>query len=299
MTMVEIDASREVGEVGAGIGPRRLGRRASGGMWGRRELIGQMMWREVVGRYRGTALGIVWSLINPLLMLGVYTFAFGFVFRVVPREGGAGGIGDFALFVFAGMAVFGVVSETLNRAVVCVVQNVNYVKKVVFPLEIFAFVQVGGALVQAGICGVVLVLANWVLHGASGGAWMIFIAPLAMVPLVLMMLGFWWVLAAAGVFLRDLAQMVGIGTMALIYVSPVFYSVETVGARSRMLGALIRLNPVTVPVENFRGAILGRDFGGGFAPWTWTVGHAAASVAIAWAGYIFFRRMKRGFADVV
>ena len=233
MTMVDMDVARETGSGGEHSGQCRRGRGALGGagLWMRRELIAQMMWREVGGRYRGTALGIAWSLVNPLLMLGVYTFAFGFVFRVGPRAAGGGGIADFAMFVFSGMTVFGVVSETLNRAAVCVVQNTNYVKKVVFPLEIFAFVQVGGAMVQAVICGVLLVAANWVLHGAV--SWTILLAPLAMVPLVVMVLGFWWALAAAGVYLRDLAQVVGIGTMALIYVSPVFYSVETVGGGMR------------------------------------------------------------------
>ena len=170
-------------------------------------------------------------------------------------------------------------------------------KKVVFPLEVFAFVQVGGAMVQAVICALLLVVANVALHGTV--SWTIPLAPLAMVPLVLMTLGCWWALAAAGAYLRDLAQVVGIGTMALIYVSPVFYSVEAVGARNAIVGALIRFNPATVPVENFRAAILGPAVGGPFAPWPWTVAHAAASVVIACIAYVFFRRMKRGFADVV
>ncbi len=195
------------------------------------------------------------------------------------------------------MVLFGMLSETLNKAVVCIVQNGSYVKKVVFPLEVLPFVQLGTAFVQAAISTGLLVGANLCLHGFISPT--VLLVPVAIVPLTLMVLGFSWIVASVGAYVRDAVHVVGLGTMALIYVSPVFYSVDAVRERNAVLATLIRLNPLTVPLENFRAAILGPVLGGAPAPWFWTVGHAAASVAIAWAGLAFFQRTKRGFADVV
>ena len=122
--------------------------------------------------------------------------------------------------------------------------------------------------------------------------------------MLLVALGFAWFLTALGVYLRDISQIIGILMAMLMYLSPVFYSIDTLRNRAPMLAAVMRLNPLTVPLENFRACVLGPLTNGGasganFAPLSWTIGYGAASLFIAWAGFFFFQRTKRGFADVI
>ncbi len=195
------------------------------------------------------------------------------------------------------MIFFGLLAEVISRAPLIILQNANYVKKVVFPLEIFPYVYVLSALIHAAISWVMLLAAMLVVNHAL--PWKVIGAPLALAPLVLMILGFGWFLASLGVFIRDVAQTIGVVTMMLQYLSPVFYSLDKV--HNPALQTVIRLNPLTIPLLTFRRA-LGLDFSG--IPWTetdwmWLGGYCAASCVIAWLGFAFFQRTKRGFADVL
>jgi lipopolysaccharide transport system permease protein len=256
--------------------------------------------REVVGRYKGSVLGLLWSFFYPLLMLAAYTFAFSYVFKVSPRGAATtqADVVDFALYAFSGLVLFTLFTEVVTRAPNFILQNANYVKKVVFPLEVFPYVYLGASLIHAAISVLVLLAATLALHLAVGLshplAWTVILSPLPLIPLMLVILGAGWLLSALGVYLRDVAQTIGIVAMMLMYLSPVFYTVDRID--SPALRTAIRLNPLTVPLETFRWTLGQTDR---LPEWPWLAGYAVASILVAWAGFFFFQRTKRGFADVL
>lgn len=258
-------------------------------LWRHRDLIRVSARREILSRYKGTVFGVVWSFLNPLLMLSVYTVVFGSVFRtqwVLTGESKP----HFALTLFSGLMVFNFFSECVTRAPVLIVANVNYVKKVVYPLETMPFVVVVGALYNSLVSLMVWVLAYLVLVG--GPHWTIVLLPVVVAPLLFFTLGMCWVLASLGVFLRDVTQVVGVATSILMFLSPVFYPVAAFPADYR---ALIYLNPLTSVVEQVRGVLVWGDLPNIpslAAAWLITA-------AIAWLGFVWFQRTRRGFADVL
>ena len=261
-----------------------------------RDLIWQMAKREVVGRYKGSLLGLLWSFFYPLLMLGVYTFAFAYVFKVGPKGAGwAGGqnnpIVGFALYAFSGLILFSLFTEVVTRSPTFILQNANYVKKVVFPLEVFPFVYLLSALIHAAISFAVLLLAMLVMNHDLPLT--VLLAPLTIFPLALVILGFSWFLASLGVYLRDVAQTVGILAMMLMYLSPVFYDLKIIDNPGVQIA--IRLNPLTIPLISFRNTVLD----GQSPEWFWLAIYLAAALVVAWLGFYFFQRTKRGFADVL
>lgn len=260
-----------------------------------RDLILQMTKREVVGRYRGSVLGLLWSFFNPLVMLAVYTFAFSYIFKVRlnnrmnPGEHEA--MTDFAIFAFTGLMLFTLFAETLNRAPTLIQANINYVKKVIFPLEVLPWVAMFSALVHTLISMLVLLLANLVFRHELH--WTIVLFPLVLIPFMLLTIGLAWVLASLGVYLRDIAQTIVIITQILIYLAPVFYPLEVI--KSAKIQFLIRWNPLTVPIESLRALLLRGEIPP-LLPWAIYTG---ISLTVAYLGFIWFMRTKRGFADVL
>jgi len=261
-------------------------------LWHNRELIEQMVRRDVLGRYRGSLLGLAWSFFNPVLMLLVYTFVFSGVFKA--RWSGDGGASDghaqFALVLFVGLIVNGLFAEILNRAPALVVGNANYVKKVVFPLEILPVVTSGAAIFHALVSVCVLLLAMLLLNGSV--PWTAVLVPFVMIPLVVLALGCAWFLASLGVYLRDVGQTIGILTTVLMFLAPVFYPTS---ALPEPIRPWLLLNPLTLIIEQSRDVLVwGRlpSFAG-FAA------YSAISAAFAWAGYWWFQRTRKGFADVL
>lgn len=253
------------------------------------ELLWQMVRRDVAGRYRGSLGGVAWALVHPLMMLAVYTFVFSVVFQA--RWSGAGdGRAAFAVNVFAGMIVHGLFAECVNRAPALVVGNVNYVRKVVFPLEILPWISMGSALFHAAVA--ILVLLGFVAfqQGQVHASALLF--PLVLLPLVLLTMGLSWLLASLGVFLRDIAQVTGILTTIAMFLSPVFYPVSALPEGYRWA---FYLNPLTFPIEQFRRVLVV----GGAPDWPSLAGYAAAAVAVAALGLVWFQRTRKGFADVV
>ncbi len=186
--------------------------------WRHRHLLGQLIRREVLGRYRGSFLGLLWSFVNPALMISVYTFVFSVVFQArwgASASGSSNRI-EFALLLFAGLIVFNLFAECLSQAPSLILNHTSYVKRVVFPLEILPWVTLGSALFHAGINLLVLLVAM-TLTGQPPG-WMALCWPLVIAPLLLLILGLTWLLASIGVFLRDIGQLV---SMALTALSPV------------------------------------------------------------------------------
>ena len=246
--------------------------------------------REVVGRYRGSVMGIAWSFFNPVLMLLVYTFVFSVVFKarwgVGPEESRA----SFAIVLFVGMIVHGLFAEVANRAPGLILGNVSYVKRVVFPLEVLPWIAMGSALFHTAVSLVVLLLAQLILtHQVP---WTLVLFPLVLAPLILATMGLAWFLAAIGVYVRDIGQTIGIVTTVMLFLSPVFYPVSALPEQYRHL---LNLNPLTFVIEEGRKVLLfGQlpDWGG------WAL-YLAISLGVAWAGFWWFQKTRKGFADVV
>ena len=215
--------------------------------WRHRDLIPQMVRREVIGRYRGSVMGLLWSFLNPVLMLAVFTFVFSVIFKARWGVDGAESKADFALILFVGMIIHGVFAECVNRAPSLILGNVNFVKKVIFPLEILPWVAMGATLFHALVSVVVWAVFFLAVNGYL--PWTIVFLPLVALPLVLLTMGFAWFLAATGVFLRDVAQTTGIFTTVLLFLSPIFYPVSALPEGYR---GLLHLNPLTFLIEQAR-----------------------------------------------
>ena len=260
-------------------------------LWKNHQLISQMTKREVIGRYKGSTMGLAWSFFNPVFMLVVYTFVFSEIFK--SRWGGNGGDESktqFAVLLFVGMIVFTLFSEVLNRAPVLILSNINYVKKVVFPLEILPVISMGAALfhslISVGVLLAAFVLFNGYLH------WTVILVPLVFLPLVFLALGLSWILASLGVFLRDVGQTIGIVTSVLMFLSPVFYPISAVPERFR---PFIMANPLTFIIEQAREVLVW----GHMPDWAGLGVYTLAATVIAWGGFAWFQKTRKGFADVL
>lgn len=260
-----------------------------GSMVSNHALVYQLAKREVISRYRGSLMGLAWSFFNPLLMLAVYTFVFSVVFQArwnteTPH------MGEFAIILFVGVIVHGLFAECVNRAPGLIIGNASYVKRVVFPLETLPSVALLVSLFHAGVSLLVLVLAQLLVQGYVPLTALYL--PVVLLPLALVTLGIAWLLAALGVFIRDIGQVTGIFTTVLLFLSPVFYPVEALPEHIRRW---IYLNPLTFIIEQARGVLIW-----GVQPDMAGLGkYFLVSLMVAWLGYACFQKMRRGFADVL
>lgn len=255
-----------------------------------RELIRQLTYQEVVGRYRGSVLGVAWSLVTPVIMLLIYTFVFSVVFGARWQGIEHAGRAAFAVVLFAGMAVFNLFSDVMVRAPGLVLANANYVKRVVFPLEILVVVGMGNALFHFCVNMLAWLLAALLVLGHLPTTALLL--PVVVGPLVLGTLGAAWVLASLGVFLRDLAQTIGLLVTALLFLTPIFYPVQAIPKEYR---ALVLLNPLAWVVEQARAVLIdGRVPSTASLIVAWVVG-----IAVLWLGFAWFQKTRHGFADVV
>jgi lipopolysaccharide transport system permease protein len=220
-------------------------------LWRNRQLIGQMTHRDVVGRYKGSAMGLAWSFFNPVLMLAVYTFVFSEVFKARWGTGGEESKTQFATVLFVGMIVHGLLAEVLNRAPGLILNNVNYVKKVVFPLELLPVISMMAALFHSLISLSVLLSAFVIFNGYMH--WTVIFMPLILMPFVVLILGFAWMLASIGVFLRDVGQAMGMITTVLLFLAPVFFPITALPERFR---PWLLLNPITFIIEQAREVLI-------------------------------------------
>ncbi|CAG9234250.1 Transport permease protein [Paraburkholderia tropica] len=254
-----------------------------------RGLIAALTVREVLGRYRGSMLGMFWAVFQPILMLAVYTFVFGVIFRS-RWPGGTGSRAEFALVLFSGLLVFNMFAECLNRAPSIILSNVNYVKRVVFPLEILPLVAVAVALFHLFISFLVWLVFYLIAIGVPSVTVLLF--PIALLPLIFLSLGIAWFFSALGVFIRDTAQITGLFTTVLMFLSPIFYSADSIPARFRPVA---ELNPLVPVIEQVRRVLM------------WHEGldlHAylpvlLLSIVVLFGGFWWFEKTRKGFADVL
>lgn len=257
--------------------------------WRNRSLIKTMVVREVTGRYRGSLMGILWSFFNPLFMLAVYTFVFSVVFKA-RWGGGSGSKTEFALLLFAGLIVFSLFAECVNRAPSLILSNVNYVKKVVFPLEILPWVILGSAIFHALISLCVWFLAYVVIFGLPQIT--VLLLPLVILPLPMFTIGLTWGLASLGVYLRDVSQVIAIFTTVLMFLSPIFYPASALPEKYRQL---LIVNPLYPIIEQTREVL----FWGTFPSMTILAVYLLVAILVAWFGFAWFQITRKGFADVL
>ena len=254
-----------------------------------RSLIKSLVRREVIGRYRGSILGIIWSFLNPLFMLVVYTFVFSVVFKARWNMGNDSKT-EFALVLFAGLLVFNLFADCFNRAPGLIVANVNYVKKVIFPLEILPWVAMGSTLFHSLVSLGVWLFFYLILFGVPPVTALLL--PLVIMPIILISMGFSWLLASLGVFLRDVAQVVGIATTVLLFLSPIFYPLSALPTKYR---SFLFLNPLTLTVEQVRNVLIWGKVPDLFA----FAVYLTISALMAWVGFAWFQKTRKGFADVL
>ncbi|MEB0047242.1 MULTISPECIES: ABC transporter permease [unclassified Pseudomonas] len=263
-------------------------REVAASLWRNRNLLTAATKREVVGRYRGSFFGILWSFFNPLLMLAVYTFVFSVVFKA--RWGGSESKTEFALVLFAGMIVFNLFSECINRAPNLILGNPNYVKKVIFPLEILPWIGLGAAFFHFLISLGVWLLAYIVFFGVPHLT--VLYLPLILLPFMFFIMGISWALASLGVYLRDVGQFIGILTTILMFLSPIFYPVSALPEAYR---GLLYMNPLTPVIEQTRAVL----FFGQTPDFAMLGVYLIATSLIAWLGFFWFQKTRKGFADVI
>ena len=258
-------------------------------LWNNRNLIKTLVKREVIGRYRGSVFGILWSFFNPVFMLVIYTFVFSIVFKS-RWTGGSDSRTEFALVLFAGLIVFNLFAECFNRASGLILANVNYVKKVVFPLEILPWVSLGSALFHSLVSIGVWLIAYIVFFGVPHAT--VLLIPLVLLPLLLFIMGVSWGLAALGVYLRDVSQLTGMATTVLMFLSPIFYPVTALPEKYQHL---LLLNPLAPTIGQMRDVLY----------WAkvpnvtiWSI-FLFGSTLIAWLGFAWFQKTRPGFADVL
>lgn len=253
-------------------------------------LLRQFTLRDILARYRGSYLGVFWSLLRPLGMLTVYVVVFGFILQ--PQLGSDAGASklDFVLSLFCGLILFDFFAEVIGRAPTLVLSRPQFITKVVFPLEVLPLSAVAAALLQMVISfvpffgGILLVRGSIPATAA--------LLPLVLVPLICFALGLGWLLSSLGVFVRDLNAAVPLLLVILMFASAIFYSLNSVPLQFRFF---FDLNPMAALVDDARSvALLGRT-----PAWGRFAAVCAAGVVVAVSGYAFFMRTKRGFADVI
>ncbi|WP_421324415.1 ABC transporter permease [Aeromonas veronii] len=254
-----------------------------------RSLVHTLILREVTGRYKGSVFGMLWSFFNPVLMLVIYTFVFSIVFNA-RWGGGSESKSEFALILFAGLIVFNFFVECFNRAPTLILSNTNYVKKVVFPLELLPMINMGAALFNTIISIAVWIVFYFIDVGTLNLS--ILQLPLVLIPLCLMTMGVSWILSSLGVFIRDVTQFVGLLSTVIMFLSPIFYPASAIPEKYQIF---LNLNPLSIPISQMRDIL----YWGNFLDAQAYIQYFMFSAVFAWCGYFWFQKTRKGFADVL
>ena len=253
-------------------------------------LLKQFVKRNIAVRYRGSMLGLVWSFVQPLMMLCVYTFVFSVVFKARWGIDTGGGRGAFAVIMFCGMALFNIFSESVNTSCSIVVSNPNFVKKVIFPLEVLPLAQTISTFILGTVWFVLLFLGAIFVFGKI--SFTMLLLPLVLLPLFLFTLGLSYFVASLGVYVRDTAYVVQVVLQVLFFATPIFYPIDAVPERFRWP---LRLNPLTVLIEEARKVFLY----GTLPNWKFLGLAFVISLIVLHLGFVWFNKTKKGFADVL
>ncbi|QEY11312.1 ABC transporter permease [Cellvibrio sp. KY-YJ-3] len=261
-----------------------------GSLISNRGLVSQIVRQQIVGKYRGSYIGILWPLLNPIFMLVVYTF----VFSIVLKVRWSGDISEsklqFAFILFTGMLIHGLFAEVINKAPSLILLNANYVKKVIFPLEILALTNFLEGLFNFSVGMLVLLIGMIVFHDQI--TWTIIFLPIILIPYFMLLLGLIWFIASLGVFVRDIAQGINVLTTVLLFLSPIFYSKNALPPEFQWL---MNINPLTFIIEQSRDVLIW----GKLPNWQGLGVYSLLSGLTMWIGYYWFQKTRKGFADVI
>ena len=254
-----------------------------------KELIIQMTKRNIIGKYKGSFLGLIWSFINPLILLSIYTFAFSIVMKTkwgVKDEGHF----DFALILFASLTIFNLFSEIIKESPMLVVSQPNFVKKVIFPLEILPIVSSLAALINLFISLVLFCIFYFITHFTL--SYTLIYIPLVLFPLILISLGLSFLLASLGVFIRDIGYFMNHIITILLFTSPVFFSLESVPEKFKLI---MSLNPIAYLLEDARSVMVFNKN----PNWSILITYIILGFIILQFGFFCFQKLRKGFADVL
>ena len=256
-------------------------------LYSHRELIFSFVKRSLLSRYRGSFLGLLWSFINPLFMLLIYTITFSFLFKIRPTSGGDI---PYTIFLFTGMVPWIAFSEGLSFSTGVILANVNLVKKTVFPLEVLPVVATLTGFIHSLFALIILLggilLMTHTLH------WTLLLLPVVMIPQLIFTAGLCWLLASLGVFIRDMLQIIGLVLTGWMFMTPIMYPVELIPGRYRWIWTI---NPMYGVVEGYRDLLLH----GASPHWKMLLLVTSAGVIFAILGYLWFMKTKKAFAEVV
>lgn len=260
--------------------------------WKSRELLWNLAWRELTQRYKGSFLGLIWAILMPLVMLIVYTFVFSVIFKAKWSSDLSKNTTsiDYALILLAGLTPFNIFSEVTTRSPWLILNMPNYVKKVIFPLEVLSPAILISSLLNSIINVFLICLGNFILNEKISET--LYLLPLAYLPLIFLCLGISWFLSSLGVYIRDIGQAITVVVQMLFFISPVFYSADAI---PQHLQFLFKVNPLATIIIGFRNVLLwGKPL-----PWLewlfWTI----LNYLFALAGYLWFIKTRKGFADVL
>jgi len=259
-------------------------------LYNNRQLLLDLSWREITSRYKGSVFGMLWSMLTPILMLGIYTFIFSEVFQSRWPNINEGSRSSFALILFSGLIAFNFFSECVGRSPYIICSNPNFVKKVIFPLEILPCVTIISTLFHATIgLGILFIFELFAFGKIPATALLL---PIAFAPLIFLTMGLTWLLAALGVYLRDIGQTIGIVLTGLLFISPIFFPMSSFPEKWRGLASL---NPLAMPIEQIRNVLIfSKEIDTHYLMY-----YATTSLIIAWLGYAVFQASRKGFADVL
>tara|TARA_B100000965_G_C19592488_1_gene758576 strand:- start:1368 stop:2153 length:786 start_codon:yes stop_codon:yes gene_type:complete len=255
-----------------------------------KELFLLLLFQEIAKKYKNSFLGLYWIIITPLFMLTIYTFVFGYVFSIKWPGYAETNLFQFSLILYCGLAFYNTFSEVVSRSPLIVLENANYVKKVVFPLEILTVVSVVASIINLLINLTLIALVKISLFSHIGLE--IFYIFIIIIFFMIMMLGITWIFAAIGVFIRDLHHVTSSSVQGLLFLSPIFYPISSLPS---WLQPFILLNPICVPVEQARKVLIYSQT----PDVNVLMVYGGCSILILLIGYYFFKKTRKGFADVI
>ncbi|WP_170296043.1 ABC transporter permease [Azospirillum brasilense] len=257
-----------------------------------RSLTATLVRKELATRFVGSVFGLLWFVITPAIQIAIYTLVFGTVFqaRMPFRAAAESSQQEFGVYLFSGLLIFGLLADVISRSPSLIVTNPNFVKKVIFPIEILPVVAVLSALVSAGISFLLLVAALLLIMGSIPP--FILLYPFCVLIMVPMLLGLSWFMAALGAFVRDIAQVVGLALTVLMFISPIF---SPITAFPPWLQTFILFNPISLPIEFAHQVLFLNQLPEPVA----VAGYLLVSVVVMAVGWRFFQKTRGGFADVL
>lgn len=254
-----------------------------------RSLIYRLAARELMARFKGSVLGIMWAVAGPALSVGVYAFVFGSIFQGRVGAGLEGAA--FVAWLFVGVSTFALFADVIGRAPHLVTGNAAYVKKVIFPLHVIPFVTLLGSLPQYAV-GMLIAAAMFVSVKGAGALVGLAVAVQVLVPVMLLIVGLAWMVSAVAVYIRDVAQLVNYALSLLIFLSPVFYPLDAVPEEIR---GFVDWSPLAFAVESIRAGFIDGRFPAA-ADW---FGYTGAALVVYFLGFACFSRLRHGFADFI